>query len=110
MKENNVIYFTVDDVIEKYKNSYWSRSDENYLLSNVSAVDYSDIATVLNKEYDDVIYKIIKNILYNEYINDIFNKKYSDNEGTSILRKKYKLEYITDTEIEKIFASSALPN
>jgi hypothetical protein len=105
MKANNVIYFTVDDVIEKYKNSYWSRSDENYLLSNVLAVDYSDIATILNKEYDDVIYKIIKNILYKEYINDIFNKKYKDDEGTSILRKKYKLEYITDTEIVKIFAS-----
>jgi hypothetical protein len=105
MKGTNVIYFTVDDVIEKYKNSYWSRSDENYLLSNVLAVDYSDIATVLNKEYDDVVYKIIKNILYKEYINDIFNKKYKDDEGTSILRKKYKLEYITDTEIEKIFES-----
>ena len=107
MKGNNVIYFTVDDVIEKYKNSYWSRSDENYLLSNVLAVDYSDIATVLNKEYDDVVYKIIKNILYKEYINDIFNKKYKDDEGTSILRKKYKLEYITDTEIDKIFCSAA---
>jgi hypothetical protein len=106
MKGNNVIYFTVDDVIEKYKNSYWSRSDENYLLSNVLAVDYSDIATVLNKEYDDVVYKIIKNILYKEYINDIFNKKYKDDEGTSILRKKYKLEYITDTEIDKIFRSA----
>ncbi len=105
MKGNNVIYFTVDDVIEKYKNGYWSRCDENYLLSNVLAVDYSDIATVLNKEYDDVIYKIIKNILHKEYINDIFNKKYRDDEGTSILRKKYKLEYITDTEIEKIFLS-----
>ena len=103
MKGDNVIYFTVDDVIDKYKNSYWSRSEENYLLSNVLAVEYSMIATVLNKEYDDVIYKIIKNILYKEYINDIFNKKYRDDEGTSILRKKYKLEYITDTEIDKIF-------
>ena len=74
MKGDNVIYFTVDDVIEKYKNSYWSRSEENYLLSNVLAVEYSMIATVLNKEYDDVIYKIIKNILHKEYINDIFNK------------------------------------
>lgn len=105
MKGNNVIYFRVDDVIDKYKNSYWSRSDENYLLSNVSSLDYTAIAVVLNKDYDDVIYKIIKNILYKEYINDIFNKKYRDDEGTSILRKKYKLEYITDTEIEKIFAS-----
>ena len=26
--------------------------------------------------------------------------------GTSILRKKYKLEYITDTEIDKIFRSA----
>jgi homoserine acetyltransferase len=103
MKGDNVIYFTVDDVIDKYKNSYWSRSDENYLLSNVLAVEYSDIAKVLNKEYDDVIYKIIKNILHKEYIDDIFNKKYRDDEGTSILRKKYKLEYITDTEIDKIF-------
>jgi hypothetical protein len=60
MKGNNVIYFTVDDVIEKYKNSYWSRCDENYLLSNVSSLDYTAIAVVLNKEYDDVIYKIIK--------------------------------------------------
>jgi hypothetical protein len=74
MKRSNVIYFTVDDVIDKYKNSYWSRSEENYLLSNVLAVEYSDIAKVLNKEYDDVIYKIIKNILHKEYINDIFNK------------------------------------
>jgi hypothetical protein len=63
------------------------------------------IAVVLNKDYDDVIYKIIKNILYKEYINDIFNKKYKDDEGTSVLRKKYKLEYITDAEIQKIFAS-----
>ena len=105
MKGNNVIYFTVDDIIEKYKNSYWSRCDENYLLSNVSSLDYAAIATVLNKDYDDVIYKIIKNILYKEYINDIFNKKYRDDEGTSILQKKYKLEYITDAEIEKIFES-----
>ena len=44
MKGDNVIYFTVDDVIDKCKNSYWSRSDENYLLSNVLAVEYSDIA------------------------------------------------------------------
>ena len=50
MKGDNVIYFTVDDVIDKYKNSYWSRSEENYLLSNVLAVEYSDIAKVLNKE------------------------------------------------------------
>ena len=106
MKGDNVIYFTVDDVIDKYKNSYWSRSEENYLLSNVLAVEYSMIATVLNKEYDDVIYKIIKNILYKEYINDIFNKKYRDDEGTSILRNKYKLEYITYTEIDKIFRSA----
>jgi len=55
MKGDNVIYFTVDDVIDKYKNIYWSRSDENYLLSNILAVEYSMIATVLNKEYDDVI-------------------------------------------------------
>ena len=84
MKGDNVIYFTVDDVIDKYKNSYWSRSEENYLLSNVLAVEYSMIATVLNKEYDDVIYKIIKNILHKEYINDIFNKKYKDDEGTIV--------------------------
>ena len=103
MKGGNEIYFTVDDVIDKYKNSYWSRSDENYLLSNVLAVEYSDIAKVLNKEYDDVIYKIIRYILPKEYINDIFNKKYKEDEGISILRKKYKLEYITDTEIDKIF-------
>ena len=103
MKGDNVIYFTVDDVIDKYKNSYWSRSEENYLLSNALAVEYSNIAKVLNKEYDDVIYKIIKNILHKEYINDIFNKKYRDDEGTSILRNKYKLEYITYTEIVKIF-------
>jgi len=74
MKRSNVIYFTVDDVIDKYKNSYWSRSEENYLLSNALAVEYYNNAKVLNKEYDDVIYKIIKNILHKEYINDIFNK------------------------------------
>jgi hypothetical protein len=66
-------------------------------------MEYSSIAQILNKNYDDVIYKLIKNIVYKEYINDIFNKKYRDDEGTSILRKKYKLEYITDTEIDKIF-------
>jgi hypothetical protein len=92
-------------MIDKYKNSYWSRSDENYLLSNISSLDYTAIAAVLKKDYDDVIYKIIINILYKEYINDIFNKKYRDDEGTIVLRKKYKLEYITDIEIEKIFAS-----
>jgi hypothetical protein len=90
-------------MIDKYKNSYWSRSDENYLLSNISSLDYTAIAAVLKKDYDDVIYKIIINILYKEYINDIFNKKYRDDEGTIVLRKKYKLEYITDIEIEKIF-------
>jgi hypothetical protein len=92
-------------MIDKYKNSFWNRCEENYLLSNISSLDYTAIAAVLNKDYDDVIYKIIINILYKEYINDIFNKKYRDDEGTIVLRKKYKLEYITDIEIEKIFAS-----
>jgi len=44
MKGNNVIYFRVDDVIDKYKNSFWNRCDENYLLSNVSSLDYTAIA------------------------------------------------------------------
>lgn len=41
--------------------------------------------------------------MHKEYINDIYNKKYRDDECICILRKKYKLEYITDTEIDKIF-------
>jgi len=106
MKQSNIIYYSVDDIITKYKNSYWSKRYENYLLFNVLVVEYSRIATILNKEYDDIIYKIIKNIMHKEYINDIFNKKYRDDEGISILRKKYKLEYITDSEIKKIFCSS----
>jgi len=106
MKQSNIIYYSVDDIITKYKNSYWSKRDENYLLFNVLVVEYSSIATILNKEYDDIIYKIIKNIMHKEYINDIFNKKYRDDEGISILRKKYKLEYITESEIKKIFCSS----
>jgi len=49
-----------------------------------------------------MLYKIIKNILHKEYINDIFNKKYSEDEGTSILRKKYKLEYIRHRDCKNI--------
>ena len=63
----------------------------------------STIAQTLNKNYDDVIYRMIKNIMYKEYVNDIFNKKYRNNEGNKILRIKYKLDYLTDTEVEKIF-------
>lgn len=74
MKQSNIIYYSVDDIITKYKNSYWSKRDENYLLFNVLVVEYSSIATILNKEYDDIIYKIVKNIMHKEYINDIFNK------------------------------------
>ena len=66
-------------------------------------MEYSTIARMINKNYDDVIYRLIKNIMYKEYINDIFNKKYRNNEGNKILRIKYKLEYLTDTEVEKIF-------
>ena len=66
-------------------------------------MEYSTIAQTLNKNYDDVIYRLIKNIMYKEYVNDIFNKKYRDNEGNKILRIKYKLDYLTDTEVEKIF-------
>ena len=66
-------------------------------------MEYSTIARMLNKNYDDVIYRLIKNIMYKEYVDDIFNKKYRDNEGNKILRIKYKLDYLTDPEVEKIF-------
>jgi hypothetical protein len=46
---------------------------------------------------------MIKNIMYKEYVDDIFNKKYRNNEGNKILRIKYKLDYLTDTEVENIF-------
>lgn len=98
-----MLYFTIDDVIKKYKNNYWSKNDELFLLSNAGSMEYSTIARMLNKNYDDVIYRMIKNIMYKEYVNDIFNKKYRDNEGNKILRIKYKLDYLTDTEVEKIF-------
>lgn len=103
MKDNVKLYFTIEDLIKQYKNNYWSKSDDTYLLSNAGIMEYSTIAKILNKSYDDVIYRIIKNILYKEYINDIFNKKYRRDEGNRILRQKYKLEYLTDTEIDKIF-------
>ena len=98
-----MLYFTIDDVIKKYKNNYWSKNDETFLLSNADSMEYSTIAQTLNKNYDDVIYRLIKNIMYKEYVNDIFNRKYRDKEGNRILRQKYKLDYLTDTEVEKIF-------
>lgn len=103
MSGDVMLYFTIDDVIKKYKNNYWSKNDELFLLSNEGSMEYSTIARRLNKNYDDVIYRMIKNIMYKEYVNDIFNKKYRDNEGNKILRIKYKLDYLTDTEVEKIF-------
>ena len=103
MSGDVMLYFTIDDVIKKYKNNYWSKNDELFLLSNAGSMEYSTIARMLNKNYDDVIYRMIKNIMYKEYVNDIFNKKYRDNEGNKILRIKYKLDYLTDTEVEKIF-------
>jgi len=103
MSGDVMLYFTIDDVIKKYKNNYWSKNDELFLLSNVGSMEYSTIARMINKNYDDVIYRLIKNIMYKEYVNDIFNKKYRDNEGNKILRIKYKLDYLTDTELEKIF-------
>ncbi len=98
-----MLYFTIDDVIKKYKNNNWSKNDETFLLSNADSMEYSTIAQTLNKNYDDVIYRLIKNIMYKEYVNDIFNRKYRDKEGNRILRQKYKLDYLTDTEVEKIF-------
>jgi hypothetical protein len=103
MKDNVKYNFTIEDLIKKYKNNYRSKSDDTFLLSNVDNMEYSIIARILNKNYDEVIYRIIKNILYKEYVNDIFNKKYRTEEGYITLRKKYKLEYLTDTEIDKIF-------
>ena len=103
MKDNVKYNFTIEDLIKQYKNNYWSKNDDTYLLSNVDSMEYSIIARILNKSYDEVIYRIIKNILYKEYVNYIFNKKYRRDEGNIILRKKYKLEYLTDTEIKKIF-------
>jgi hypothetical protein len=103
MNEDVMLYFTIDDIIKKYKNNYWSKNDELFLLSNVGSMEHSTIARMLNKNYDEVIYRIIKYILYKEYVNDIFNKKYRTEEGYITLRKKYKLEYLTDTEIDKIF-------
>lgn len=103
MSGDVMLYFTIDDVIKKYKNNNWSKNDETFLLSNADSMEYSTIAHTLNKNYDDVIYRLIKNIMYKEYVNDIFNRKYRDKEGNRILRQKYKLDYLTDTEVEKIF-------
>jgi len=103
MNEDVMLYFTIDDIIKKYKNNYWSKNDELFLLSNVGSMEYSTIARMLNKNYDEVIYRIIKNILYKEYVNDIFNKNIELKKDIITLRKKYKLEYLTDTEIDKIF-------
>ena len=71
MKDNVKYNFTIEDLIKQYKNNYWSKSDDTYLLSNVDNMEYSIIARILNKNYDEVIYRIIKNILYKDYVNDI---------------------------------------
>ena len=73
MSGDVMLYFTIEDLIKQYKNNYWSKNDDTYLLSNVDSIEYSIIARILNKSYDEVIYRIIKNILYKEYVNDIFN-------------------------------------
>ena len=88
MNEDVMLYFTIDDIIKKYKNNYWSKNDELFLLSNVGSMEYSTIARMLNKNYDEVIYRIIKNILYKEYVNDIFNKNIELKKDIITLRKK----------------------
>ena len=87
MNEDVMLYFTIDDIIKKYKNNYWSKNDELFLLSNVGSMEYSTIARMLNKNYDEVIYRIIKNILYKEYVNDIFNKNIELKKDIITLRK-----------------------
>ena len=87
MKDNVKYNFTIEDLIKQYKNNYWSKNDELFLLSNVGSMEYSTIARILNKNYDEVIYRIIKNILYKEYVNDIFNKNIELKKDIITLRK-----------------------
>ena len=74
MKDNVKYNFTIEDLIKQYKNNYWSKNDELFLLSNVGSMEYSTIARMLNKNYDEVIYRIIKNILYKEHFCKDLNK------------------------------------
>ena len=38
MKDNVKYNFTIEDLIKQYKNNYWSKSDDTYLLSNVDNI------------------------------------------------------------------------
>ena len=47
MKDNVKYNFTIEDLIKQYKNNYWSKNDDTYLLSNVDSMEYSIIARIL---------------------------------------------------------------
>ena len=76
-----------------------SKLESNVINQGVPGNYYHTIQNIKSADVDvDINTEVRDKILAS-----LGNKKYRDNEGNKILRIKYKLDYLTDTEVEKIF-------